>query len=200
MEILRFKKPYWNHDGGTIIFGPDGFLYVTHGDGGAGNDPHKNGQNLGTLLGKVLRIDVDHKRGRQELRDPQGQSLRRPLLTPVPRSGLMASATSGAWPSTGRPASSGRAKSARTSGRRSTSSPREATTAGTCVSRCTPSERKGVGPRPELIEPIWEYYHHDTGKSITGGTVYRGPRLPELDGAYLYADYVTGTPLGPALR
>ncbi len=55
-----------------------------------------------------------------------------------------------------------------------------------------PFGAKGVGPRPELIDPIWEYYHHETGKSITGGTVYRGPRLPELNGAYLYADYVTG--------
>ena len=55
-----------------------------------------------------------------------------------------------------------------------------------------PFGTRGVGPRPELIDPIWEYYHYDTGKSITGGTVYRGARLPELDGAYLYADYVTG--------
>jgi glucose/arabinose dehydrogenase len=54
-----------------------------------------------------------------------------------------------------------------------------------------PFGSKGVGPRPELIDPIWEYYHHETGKSITGGSVYRGPRLPELDGAYLYADYVS---------
>ena len=50
---------------------------------------------------------------------------------------------------------------------------------------------QGVGPRPDLIEPIWEY-HHDIGKSITGGHVYRGKKLPELDGHYLYADYVSG--------
>jgi glucose/arabinose dehydrogenase len=50
---------------------------------------------------------------------------------------------------------------------------------------------KGVGPRADLIDPIWEY-HHDVGKSITGGPVYRGRRLPELEGAYLYADYVSG--------
>ena len=60
-EILRIRTPFWNHDGGTICFGPDGFLYVTLGDGGAANDPFKHGQDLSKLFGKVLRLDVDRK-------------------------------------------------------------------------------------------------------------------------------------------
>src|SRR5262249_12499943 len=53
-----------------------------------------------------------------------------------------------------------------------------------------PFGAKGTGPRKDLVEPIWEY-HHDVGKSITGGTVYRGQRLPELQGAYIHGDYVS---------
>ena len=62
-EIFRVPQPFWNHNGGTICFGPDGFLYIALGDGGAANDPMKNGQNLSSLLGSILRIDVDHKSG-----------------------------------------------------------------------------------------------------------------------------------------
>jgi len=50
---------------------------------------------------------------------------------------------------------------------------------------------KNVVSRPDMVDPIWEY-HHDVGKSITGGMVYRGKQIPELVGGYLYADYVTG--------
>ncbi len=60
-EVMRIKQPFWNHNGGTIEFGPDGYLYIGLGDGGKANDPFKNGQNLSTLLGSILRIDVDHK-------------------------------------------------------------------------------------------------------------------------------------------
>jgi len=59
-RILFVPQPYANHNGGHLLFGPDSMLYIPLGDGGSGGDPHGNGQNLGTLLGKLLRVDVDH--------------------------------------------------------------------------------------------------------------------------------------------
>ncbi|MBY0397394.1 MAG: PQQ-dependent sugar dehydrogenase, partial [Thermoleophilia bacterium] len=63
--ILTVDQPYPNHNGGTIAFGPDGYLYIALGDGGSGGDPHNYGQRLDTLLGKILRIDVDNPAGGQ---------------------------------------------------------------------------------------------------------------------------------------
>src|SRR5262249_34415611 len=56
-RVLFQGRPYPNHNGGEVIFGPDGYLYIGLGDGGSGGDPHRNGLNLGTWLGKILRID-----------------------------------------------------------------------------------------------------------------------------------------------
>ena len=193
-EILRIPQPFWNHNGGTLAFGPDGMLYIALGDGGAYDDPYGNGQNMNTLLGKILRIDVDHQDAGRKYSIPRDNPF-------VSRAGcrpeIYASGVRNIW---------------------RMSFDREK---GTCwaadvgqniweeidlivpggnygwnlregMHRFTPT---GSGPRNDLIEPIWEY-HHDIGKSITGGHVYRGKQVPELVGAYLYADYVTGAVWG----
>ena len=190
-EIFRIKQPFWNHNGGTIVFGPDGYLYIALGDGGSANDPHGNGQNLKTLLGSILRIDVDRQDGRRKYAIPKDNPF---VGRKDARAEIYAYGLRNVW---------------RMSFDRKTGmlwagdvgqkiweeidiivkggnygwSVREA---------FHPFGPKGVGPRPELIDPIWEY-HHDVGKSITGGNVYRGKRLKKvLGGAYLYADYVSG--------
>jgi glucose/arabinose dehydrogenase len=187
--LLKIEKPFWNHDGGTLCFGPDGYLYLTHGDGGDANDPFKNGQNLKTLLGKVLRIDVDHKDAGKNYAIPKDN------------------------PFAGRDDARGEiwAYGLRNIWRMSFDKKTGVLWAGDVGQNLYeeidlivkggnygwsvreglhPFGKTGVGPGKDLIEPIWEY-HHDLGKCIIGGHVYRGPRLPELDGHYLYADYVT---------
>ncbi len=187
--ILKVERPYWNHAGGTIVFGPDGKLYIVFGDGGLANDPHENGQNVNTLLGKVLRIDVDHKddgkgyaipkdnpfAGKKDARpEVFAYGLRNPWRIAFDRqTGVLWCADVGQnlWEEINLLTSGGNYGWNRREG-------------------LHPFGAKGTGPRPEYIDPIWEY-HHDIGKSITGGTVYRGTRLPELQGHYLHADYVT---------
>ncbi len=188
-ELFRMKKPYWNHDGGTLVFGPDGYLYIAVGDGGAANDPHENGQNLDTLLGKVLRIDVNRKDAGKAYAIPKdnpfvGQAGARPEIWAYglrnPWRIAFDRKTGKLWMGE--------------VGQNLFEEINLITRGGNYGwnqrESLHPFGVKGVGPQPDLIEPIWEY-HHDLGKSITGGHVYRGTRLPELAGAYLYADYVS---------
>jgi glucose/arabinose dehydrogenase len=189
-ELLRIVRPYWNHDGGTICFGPDGYLYVALGDGGAADDPHQNGQNLGTLLAKVLRIDVDRKdSGKNYAVPPDNPFVDRPGARPE----VWAYGLRNIWRmafdrKTGKLWASDVGQNLYeeidiiVKGGNYGWSRREG---------LHPFGTKEADPRDEMIDPIWEY-HHDVGKSLTGGLVYRGKRLDELDGYYVYGDYITG--------
>jgi glucose/arabinose dehydrogenase len=165
-------------------------LYLALGDGGAANDPFKNGQNLKTLLGKILRLDVSCKDGDKPYAIPKdnpfvGRDDARPEIYAYGLRNVWRMAfdrpTKVLW--------------AADVGQNLYEEIDLITPGGNygwnIRESLHPFGNEGVPQRKDLIDPIWEY-HHDVGKSITGGCVYRGSRLPELDGLYLYADYVSG--------
>ncbi len=189
-ELLRVSHKYWNHDGGTVAFGPDGYLYVVLGDGGAFNDPDDHGQKADTLLGKILRLDVDRK----------GESTAYAIPTDNPfvgkkefRPEVFALGVRNPW---------------RLSFDRTTGQGWFGDVGQNLFEEIDLLEKganygwrrregfhlfgkDGSGPKAEFTDPVWEY-NHDVGKSITGGHVYRGTAVPALEGHYLYADYVSG--------
>jgi glucose/arabinose dehydrogenase len=188
--LLEVKHPFWNHDGGTVVFGPDGYLYLALGDGGAAGDPFNNAQDLKSLLGKILRLDVNRKDPGKKYAVPKDNPFvgRKDAVPETWAYGLR-----NVW---------------RMAFDRKTGKLWAADVGQNLYEEIDLIEKggnygwklreglhpfgpKGNGPRPDLIEPIWEY-PHTVGQSITGGAVYRGGRLQELDGHYLYADYVSG--------
>lgn len=200
-EILRVEHPYWNHKGGTICFGPDGCLYVAYGDGGKQHDIHGNGQNLQTLLGKVLRIDVDRRQGSAAYAIPEDNPFvalmeandGKPQRPKGVRREIWAYGLRNPW----------RMSFDRLTGRLWIADVGqdlwEEINLGRRGANYGWNLREGNQPYlpaststgPGFDDPVWKY-DHEVGKSITGGTVYRGERIPELRGHYLYADYVSG--------
>jgi len=188
--LLTFEKPFWNHDGGSVCFGPDGMLYVFHGDGGAGGDPFDNGQNLKTLLGKILRIDITKKDAGLPYAIPADNPF---VGKDGARGEVWAYGFRNIW-RMGFDRKTGELWAADV-GQNLYEEINIVTKGGNYGwnrrESFHPFGARGVGNNKDMIDPIWEY-HHDVGKSITGGTVYRGTRVPELDGHYLYGDYVSG--------
>lgn len=189
-ELMRIPQPFWNHNGGTVCFGPDGYLYIGLGDGGSANDPQGNGQNLNTWLGSILRIDVDRKDEGLAYAVPQDNPF---VGKEDARPEIFAYGLRNVW----------RMEFDRETGTlwagdvgQNLWEEIDIITKGgnygwAVRESAHPFGPSGSGPKPELIEPIWEY-DHQVGKSITGGLVYRGKKFPELLGKYLYADYVSG--------
>ena len=145
--ILTQQQPFANHNGGQLAFGPDGYLYIGLGDGGSAGDPHGNGQNINTWLGKLLRIDVSGSAYTVPADNPfvNTANARR-------KSGRMVCAIPGASASTGRRAICISGMSARPPGKKSIfkrwAIPAARTTAGTPTRGCIPTAAR---PRP----PTW---------------------------------------------
>ena len=186
--ILRVEQPYSNHNGGLVLFGPDGYLYIGLGDGGSGGDPQGHGQDPRTLLGTILRVDV--RRSSTYVVPPDnpfvGQSDRRPeiwaygLRNPwrfsfdrLTGDLYIADVGQNAWEEVSfQPASS---KGGENYGWK--------VYEGSALFQGP--------PRAGLTPPISEYGRQE-GCSVTGGYVYRGRQLPALVGSYLFGDYCTG--------
>lgn len=188
--VLRIDQPYSNHNGGQLAFGPDGFLYVGMGDGGAANDPHDHAQNPGSLLGKLLRIDIDRADpGRAYAVPADNPFVKRPGYRPE----IWALGLRNPW-RFGFDAGSGALYLADVGQDRveEINIIRRGGNYGWRVMEgeiCTP----GVNPvcNPAGFDKPMFTYRHPEGFSVTGGLVYRGRAIPGLCGAYLYADYVT---------
>jgi glucose/arabinose dehydrogenase len=188
--ILSFEHPYSNHNGGQLAFGPDGYLYAGVGDGGSANDPHGNGQNTFVLLGKILRLDVD-----------TGSSYA------IPPDNPFADGSAGApevW-------AFGLRNPWRFSFDRATGDLyigdvgqnrweeidfEPADSPGGVNYGWNAYEGNhafsGAAAPADMVLPVAEY-GHDQGISVTGGYVYRGEALPDLQGVYIYSDYAFGT-------
>lgn len=187
--LLEFDQPFSNHNGGQLAFGPDGYLYIATGDGGSGGDPYGNGQSLKTLLGKILRIDIDHPGVGTKYGIPPDN----PFVGTAFRGEIWAYGLRNPWrfsfdPDNGRlwAGDVGQDKIEEVDiiekGRNYGWNRMEGSA---CFQPSHDCDTTG------LVLPVWEYTHAD-GVCVTGGYVYRGSRRPELRGAYICADYGNG--------
>ncbi|MCC6301434.1 MAG: PQQ-dependent sugar dehydrogenase [Gammaproteobacteria bacterium] len=193
--LLRVAQPYANHNGGQLAFGPDGYLYIALGDGGSGGDPQGNGQSLATLLGKILRIDVEQDPGAEAYLVPPDNPF---VGVTGARPEIWAYGLRNPW----------RFSFDRLTG--------ELYIADVGQSRyeeidVQPAAGGGENYGWNLMEgmhcypanvptcdttgltpPVAEYSHDGGDCSVTGGFVYRGAEYPGLQGTYLYGDFCSG--------
>ncbi len=184
--LLTFDQPFSNHNGGQLKFGPDGMLYVGTGDGGSANDPEGNGQKPDTLLGKILRIDVDGSQSGYTVPNDNPFAGK-----PAYRPEIWATGLRNPWRFT-----FDRATGDCYTGDVGQNLYEEINLIvkggnyGWRIREATHAFQGGA-MQPDFIDPIAEY-GRDKGQSVTSGYVYRGVQFPQLTGWFLYADYASG--------
>ncbi len=193
LQLLKVNQPFANHNGGGLAFGPDGYLYIGLGDGGSGGDPMGNAQDITTLLGKLLRIDVSSTDDSLYTIPPDNPfvstggapevwayGLRNPWRFSFDRQTgdlYIGDVGQNQWEEVNfLPAGS-------TGGANFGWNYKEGT-----------HTYQGTAPA-DLVDPVFEY-DHSLGCSISGGVVYRGSQLPEWQGVYLFGDYCSGNVWG----
>ncbi|MDB5384891.1 MAG: hypothetical protein JWM11_537 [Planctomycetaceae bacterium] len=197
--LLQFPKPYGNHNGGCLRFGPDGCLYISVGDGGLAGDPHANAQSLEMLNGKILRIDVNHK--------DDGKNYAVPKDNPFAGRGgvrgeIWAYGLRNVWRfSFDRPTGTLWAADVGQDRHEEVDIIDRGGNYGWNIREgkhpLDPNaERSPVG---EFIEPVLDYPRVE-GKSVTGGLVYRGRRLPDFGRSLPLRRLHLGQRVGPAAR
>ncbi len=189
--LFKFEQPYSNHNGGKVLFGPDGFLYVATGDGGSGGDPQNHGQNRSSWLGKILRVDVNstekgqygipadnpYKGNTNGYREEIfAYGLRNPWRVSFDQKGRL-------W--------------AGDVGQNVIEEVDIVTKGGNYGWRVKEGNanynaKDNNVNAADLIGPVWQYTREKGDVSITGGIVYRGSANPALTDKYIYADYASG--------
>jgi glucose/arabinose dehydrogenase len=184
--MLTVPKPFPNHNGGMVAFGPDGYLYVGLGDGGSGGDPNRNGQNTNTLLAGILRIDVE--------KDPYGIPPDNPFVGGGGAPEKWAYGLRNPW----RFSFDGERLFIGDVGQDAWEEIDVVAAAsagldfGWSIMEGNHCFRDSNCDQSGLVLPLVEYGHTGGNCSVIGGYVYRGSAIPELDGVYFYGDYCSG--------
>jgi glucose/arabinose dehydrogenase len=185
---LEVPQPFGNHNGGQIAFGPDGYLYVGLGDGGSARDPQSNGQNVTTLLGSILRIDVSGEQGYTVPPDnpfvgqgaARGEIWAHGLRNPWRFS--FDTATGDLW----------LGDVGQNTREEIDLIVRGGNYGWSIMEGFDCLDGEGSCNRYGLLPPVIDYDNGRGDCSVTGGFVYRGSAMPSLQGAYIYSDYCSG--------
>jgi glucose/arabinose dehydrogenase len=195
--------PYENHNGGTIAFGPDGFLYMTLGDGGLADDPLSTGQNPRDWFGSILRIDVDHPEGNKPYGIPVDNPARRSKAHAHWAPEVYCIGLRNVWKfsfdrETGELWAGDVGQNLFEMVHRIENGGNYGWSIREAFHPFQPGRRQRADRASKIQPPIVEYPHgptpsrRDHGLSITGGYVYRGKAMPDLAGVYVYGDFDSG--------